>query len=93
VYAISVSHRSSAFLWVNRLIDFATQSTVVLHAGSLLSCHNVLSLLFSFNSRFKPGKWAFTSESVTFLADNLYAEAIEAVKSWAALTASTPVNF
>jgi hypothetical protein len=30
------------------------------------------------------------SESVTLLVDNLYAEAIEAVKSRAALLASTP---
>jgi hypothetical protein len=30
------------------------------------------------------------SESVTFLVDNLYAEAIEAAKSRAALSASTP---
>jgi hypothetical protein len=91
VFATFVSHRSSAFLRVNRLIDFATQSTVVLHAGALVSCHNFSSLFFGFNSRSKPGRSVLTSESVTFLADNLNAEAIEAVKSWAALSNSIPV--
>jgi hypothetical protein len=91
VFAIFVSHRSSASLRVNRLIDFVTQLTAVLHAGSLVSCHNFLSLFFSFNSRSKPGRSLLTSESVTFLVDNLYAEAMEAVKSRATLSASIPV--
>jgi hypothetical protein len=44
VFAIFVPRRSNAFLRVNRLIDFATQLTAVLHVGSLVSCHNFLSL-------------------------------------------------
>jgi hypothetical protein len=78
VFAIFVSHRSSAFLRINRLIDFVTQLTVVLRVGSLVSCHNFLSLFFSFNSGSKPGRSVLTSESVTFLVDNLYAKAVEA---------------
>jgi hypothetical protein len=42
-----------------------------------------------FNKRSSPGR-SFISESVTLLVDILYAEAIEAVKSRAALSASTP---
>jgi hypothetical protein len=41
VLFIFVSHRSSAFLRVIRLIDFVTQLTAVLHAGSLVSCQMV----------------------------------------------------
>jgi predicted transcriptional regulator YheO len=91
LFAVFVSHRSSAFLQVNRLSDFVTQLTGALDVGSLVSCHNFLSLFFSFNSRSKPGCSVLTSESVTFLVDNLYAKAMEAVKSQAALSASIPV--
>jgi hypothetical protein len=82
---------SSAFLRVNRLIDFVTQLTDDLHVGSLVSCHNFLSLFFGFNSRSKPGRSVLTSESVTILVDSLYAETMEAVKSWAILSASISV--
>jgi hypothetical protein len=41
---IFVSHRLSVFLRVIHLVDFVTQLTAVLHAGSLVSCHNFLSL-------------------------------------------------
>jgi hypothetical protein len=87
MFAIFVSHRLSAFLRVNHLIYFVTQLTAVLHVRFLVSCHNFLSLFFSFNSRSKRGRSVLTSESVTFLVDNLYAEAMEAVKSRAALSA------
>jgi hypothetical protein len=43
VLPIFVSHHSSAILRVTRLIDFMTQLNAVLHAGSLVSCHNSLS--------------------------------------------------
>jgi hypothetical protein len=42
VLPVFVSHRSSAFFRVTRLIEFVTQLTAVLHAGSLVSCHNFL---------------------------------------------------
>jgi hypothetical protein len=84
------SHRSIAFLWAICLIDFVIQLGAVLHAGSLVSCHNFLIFRLCFNSRSRPGRSLFISESVTFLVDNLYAEATEAVKSRAALLASTP---
>jgi hypothetical protein len=45
VLANRVSHRSSAFFRVSRLIDFETQLSAVLHSGSLVSCHNFLTSL------------------------------------------------
>jgi hypothetical protein len=64
---IFVSHRSSVFLQVIRLTDFVTQLTAVLHAGSLVSCHNFLSLCLCFNYRSKPRRLLFTPESVILL--------------------------
>jgi hypothetical protein len=85
-------HRSDACIRVSRLIDFVAQLNADLHAGSLVSCHNLLSFRLCFNSQSGPGRLLFISESVTLLVDNiLYAEATEAVKSRAALLASTPV--
>jgi hypothetical protein len=86
--ATCVSHRSSEFLRVIRLIDFATQLTAVLHAGSLDSYHNILTLPL-FNNQSNPGRSLFVSENVTIFVDFLYAEAIEAVNSRGALLAST----
>jgi hypothetical protein len=80
VLLIFVSHRSSVFLRVIHLIDFVTQLTAVLHAGSLVSCHNFLSLRLCFNSRSRSEISLFMSEIVTLLVANLYAEAIEVVK-------------
>jgi hypothetical protein len=91
VFAIFVSHRSSALLRVIHLMAFVTQLTAVLNAGSPISCHNFLSLCFCFNSRSKPERSVFTSEIVILLVDNLYADAIETMKPRAALSASTPV--
>jgi hypothetical protein len=88
---IFVSRRSSAFLRVIHLIDFVTQLTAVLHAGSLVSCHNFLSLRLCFKSRSRPGVSLFMSESVILLVARQYAEAIEAVKSRSGLSASIPV--
>jgi hypothetical protein len=48
VLLVFVSRRSSAFLPAIHLIDFVTQLTAVLHAGSLVSCHNFLSLRLYF---------------------------------------------
>jgi hypothetical protein len=86
---IFVSHRSSAFLRVIRLIAFETQLTAVLHAGSLVCCHNFRSLCLCFNNRSKPGRSLLRSKSVILLVDSLYDEEKEAVKSRAALSAST----
>jgi hypothetical protein len=49
------SHRSSANLRVIRLIGFVTQLTAVSHAGSIVSCHNFLTLRLCFSSRSRPG--------------------------------------
>jgi hypothetical protein len=86
---IFVSHLSSAFLRVIRLIAIETQLTTVLHAGFLISCHNFRNLCLCFNNRSKPGRSLLRSKSVILLVDSLYAEAIEAEKSRAALSAST----
>jgi hypothetical protein len=40
------SSRSSTFLRVIRLIDFVTQLTAVLQAGSLVSCHKFLASIY-----------------------------------------------
>jgi hypothetical protein len=46
------------------------------------------------NNQSKPGRSLFMFETITLLVDNLYAKATEAVKSCAALLASTsPVIF
>jgi hypothetical protein len=63
------------FYGVIRLIDFMTQLTAVLQAGSLVSWHNFRSLRFCFNSRSRPGSSLFMSESVTLLVVSLYTEA------------------
>jgi hypothetical protein len=90
VFASLVSHRSGAFFRVMRLIDFEIQLNVFLHPGSMVSCHNFLILFLYFNSRSRPGRSLFKSVNVTLLVDSLYAEAIEAVKARAALSASAP---
>jgi hypothetical protein len=90
---IFVSHRSSAFLWVIRLIAFETQVTAILHAVSLVSCHTFLRLCLCFDNSFKPGRSLLISERVILFVDSLYAEAIEAVKSCAALSVFIPELF
>jgi hypothetical protein len=72
------------------VISFVTRLTAALHAISLVSCHNFLSLCLCFSKWSSPGRSFFMSESVTLLVDSLYAEAIETVKSRAALSASNP---
>jgi hypothetical protein len=72
------------------LIDFQTQLTAFLHPGSLVSCCNFFILFLYFNSRSRPGRSLFNSDKVILLVDNLYAEAIEAVKARATLMTSTP---
>jgi hypothetical protein len=67
VFASFVSHRSSAFFRVMRLIDFETQLTFFLHSGSLVSCHNFLILFLYFNSRSRPGISLFNSDKVILL--------------------------
>jgi hypothetical protein len=83
-----VSHRSSALIRVIRLIAFETQLAAALHAGTLVSCHNFRNLCLCLN-RSKLGRSSLRSRSVILHVDNLCAEAIEAEKSRAALSAST----
>jgi hypothetical protein len=82
VIAIFVSHRSSVLLRVISLMAFVTQLTAVLQAASRGFCSS---------SQPVPVRWVFTSEIVVLLVFNLYADAIEAVISRAALSASTQV--
>jgi hypothetical protein len=72
-----------------RLIDFKTQLTDFLHPRSLLSCQSFLIIFLCFNSQSRTGRLLFNSDKVIILVDNLYAEATEAVKERAALSAST----
>jgi hypothetical protein len=65
-----------------------TQFTAVLHAGFLVSCHHFLIFLSCFNKLSGTGISYFQSKIVVFLVDSLYAEAIGAAKSRAALSAS-----
>jgi hypothetical protein len=53
-------------------------------------CHNFFILLLYFNNRSRPGRSLFNSDKLILLVDSLYADAIEAVKAHAALSASTP---
>jgi hypothetical protein len=87
-FANFVSHLSSALFRTILLKFRVTQFTVALHAGSVVSCHNFLSILLCFNGQSKPGSSYFRSNIAVFLIDILYAEAIRAAKSRAALSAS-----
>jgi hypothetical protein len=89
VLPVFVSHRSSVFFGVTRLIEFVTQLTAVLHAGSLVSCRNCFSVRLCFNSQSRQGVSLFMSDSVTLLIASLCAKVTEAVKSRATLSAST----
>jgi hypothetical protein len=73
-----VSHRSSAFLRVIRLMVLATQLTAVLHAGSRVTCHSFLNFL-CFSRRSIPGRSLFRFESIILLVPILYPDAIEVV--------------
>jgi hypothetical protein len=65
-----------------------THFTAVLHAGSLVSCHNFLSLCLCLSSLSRLDEPRLRSEILVVLVDSLYAEAIEGAKSRAALSAS-----
>jgi hypothetical protein len=86
------SHLSIAFSRINLWIVLVTQSSAVLHAGSLASCHNLRSLRLSCRKLSKPESALFRSERVSLRVDSLYAEAIEAVKAVAAFSASSIVS-
>jgi hypothetical protein len=90
VFSSFVSHCSSVFFRIIRVIALETRLNAVLHPGSLVSCHSFLILFLCFNSRSRRGRSLFKSVSVSLLVDNLYAEAVEAAKARAALSASTP---
>jgi hypothetical protein len=85
-----VSHRSSACRQTSRLMVLATPLTAVLLAGSRVTCHSFLNDRLCFSRLSRPGRSLLRSESVILLLDRLYAEAIEAVNSRAALSASSP---
>jgi hypothetical protein len=66
----------------------ATQLSAVLYAGSRVTCHIFLNLRLCFSKLSRPGTSLLKSESVILLLESLYAEAIGAVPSRAALSAS-----
>jgi hypothetical protein len=82
------SHHSSAFLRAILLMVFATHLSSVLRAGSRVTCHSFLNLCLCFSRFFRLGRSLLRSEHVILLVHSLYTEAIEAVKSRAALSAS-----
>jgi hypothetical protein len=84
------SHHLTAFLWFVHLMVLVTQLTAVLHAGSRVTCYSFLNLCLCFSRLSRPGVSLLRSESVILHVDSLYVEAIEAVKSWAALSDSSP---
>jgi hypothetical protein len=72
------------------LIVFEIQLNAFLLIGSLVFCHSFLNLFLCFSNLSKPGISLFNSASLILLVDSLYAEAMEAVNSSTALSASTP---
>jgi hypothetical protein len=66
-----------------------TQLSAVLYAGSRVTFHSILNLRLCFSKFSRPGTSLLWSKSVILLVDSLYAEAIEAVKTRAALLASS----
>jgi hypothetical protein len=82
-------HRSSAFSG-HVSIAFETQFTSVLHPGSLVSSHNFLILFLYFINRSRPRRSLNNSDKLILLVYSIYADAIEAVKAHAALSAFTP---
>jgi hypothetical protein len=74
------------------LMILATKLTAVLHAVSWVNFHSFLNLRLCFSRLPSPGKCLLRSKSLIFLVDSLFAEAIGAGKSRAALSASFPVN-
>jgi hypothetical protein len=82
-----VSHLSSSVFRTILLIFQVTQFIAILHAGSLVSCCNFQSFLVCFSNRSRPDISYFQSKIVIFLVDSLYARAIEAAQSCAALSA------
>jgi hypothetical protein len=71
------------------VIAYETQFTSVLHPGSLVSCHNFLIFFLYLKRWCRPGISLFKSDKVILFVDSLYADAVEAVKARAALSAST----
>jgi hypothetical protein len=87
-FASFVSNLSSALFQTILLIFRTTQLTAILHAGSLVSCHNCLSFLLCFNKQSRPNSSYFLSKIIVFLVYILYAEAVDAAKPHATLSAS-----
>jgi hypothetical protein len=61
-----VSHFSSVFFRIMRLIAFEAWFTAVLHPGFLVSCHSFLILFLYFNSRSRPDRSQLKSANVIF---------------------------
>jgi hypothetical protein len=74
-----LSHRSSGFLRVIRLMILATQLTALLHTGSRVTCPSFLKLCLRFGRLSRQGRVSLRIEGVIFLVGNPYAEAVEAV--------------
>jgi hypothetical protein len=64
-FPIFDSHRSSSvFLRVILNIVLVTRLTAALHAGSLVSCHNFLSLCLRYRRRSPSSSSSFSSERI-----------------------------
>jgi hypothetical protein len=87
-FAIFDCHLLSTLFRTILLTFRVTQVTALLHAGSLVSCHNFLIFLLCFNRRSRPAILYFRSKIVVLLVDILYAEVIRTAKSRATLSAS-----
>jgi len=75
-FPIFVSHRTSTFLRVSLLTVLVPQLTSVLHAVSLVSCHNLFSFRLCSRSRYKPARSLFRSERVILFVVSLYTKAV-----------------
>jgi hypothetical protein len=88
--SVFISHRSSAFLLVIRLIAFETQLTAFYMLDPWFLATFFRSICLCFNSRPIPGNSLLRFKYVILLVYSLYAEEIQAVKLRAYLLASIP---
>jgi hypothetical protein len=84
----TASRRRSALLRVSQPIAFESPLNVLLHSGSLVSCHSFLSLFLYFSNLSKHGKSLFILQSLNLLVYNRHSEAMDVVTSRIALSAS-----
>lgn len=82
---LQFANLSSAPLRTTLLISRLTNCTAVLHAGLLVTVHNLLSFMLCLHEGSRPGIYYFRPNFVVFLVAIPHAEATEDEKSRAAL--------